>query len=89
MKKRTWHYVNKPIAYDIKCDICGSDNTHWSEFESMIWCYACQKDTRGTLGVFGGPIPLGTALMMGYNFDRFNMLTEKVEKLNKDDLAWS
>ena len=75
MKKRKWIYIQKPQEYEIKCDLCGGDNIEWSEFESMIWCYDCQKDTRGDGGVFDGPIPMKASQLLGMNFDRIDLKT--------------
>jgi hypothetical protein len=78
LKKRTWHYIQKPIEYEITCDKCGGHNTWWSEFEGMIWCYDCKVDTRGTPGIFDGPIPVGVCSVLGISFDRLDMTTGKV-----------
>ena len=77
MKKRTWCYVMKPTAYEISCDLCGGINIHWSEFEKMIWCYDCEKDTRGNGGIFDGPVPLKLCEMLGMSFDRIDLKTNK------------
>lgn len=65
----------KPQSYEISCDLCGGSNIEWSEYEHMIWCYDCKKDTRGNGGVFDGPIPLGAAKLMGLSFDRIDLAT--------------
>ena len=75
MRKRKWIYIQKPQVYCIACDICGGDNIEWSEFEHLIWCYDCEKDTRGNGGVFDGPIPIGAAGLLGMNFDRIELKT--------------
>lgn len=77
-KKRTWHYVQKPYEYEITCDKCGGIDIEWSEFEGKIWCYSCEIDTRGTEGVFGGPIPIGCATILGMSFDRWDMEKKRV-----------
>ena len=73
MKKRTWHYAYAPALYSVYCDKCTSPNTWWSEYEHMIWCYDCKIDTKGTKGVFGGPIGVEiTKLLIGpYAFHRY------------------
>jgi len=71
--KRKWYYVQKPQEYDITCDRCGGRNLDWSEYASKIWCYDCEIDTKGTGGVFDGPIPIGVAAVLGMSFDRYDM----------------
>lgn len=75
MRKRKWIYVQKPQDYCISCDLCGGSNIAWSEYEHMIWCYSCQKDTRGNGGIFDGPIALGLTKLLGINFDRIELKT--------------
>ena len=75
MEKRTWCYCMKPTAYEISCDLCGGTNIHWSEFEHMIWCYDCEKDTPGNPGIFDGPIPIKLCEMLGMSFDRIDLTT--------------
>ncbi len=65
----------KPTAYEMRCDLCGGDNIEWSEFEHMIWCYDCEKDTPGTGGVLDGPLPINAAMMLGLSFDRIELET--------------
>ncbi len=84
MKKRKWIYVQKPVKYEIACDKCDGVNIEWSEYEGMIWCYDCEIDTRGTKGVFGGPIPINAAAMFGMSFDRINLETKKLEKCQRE-----
>jgi len=75
MKRRKWIYIQKPQSYGITCDICGGENIEWSEFEHMIWCYDCEKDTPGQGGVFDGPIPMGVCGLLGMNFDHIDLKT--------------
>jgi hypothetical protein len=90
LSKRKWHYLLHPVAFDMRCDHCwdgdlGSDtgvNIYWSEFEGMIWCYDCQIDTYGFPGIFGGPIAIHAVYLMGLHFDRFNLETGEIERLN-------
>ena len=86
MKKREWIYVQKPAQYEITCDKCECSNIEWSEFEGMIWCYDCEVDTKGTGGVFSGPIPFGAAGLLGLSFDRIILETKEYQKCvqNKD-----
>jgi hypothetical protein len=70
---RTSCYCQKPTVYEISCDICGGQNITWSEFEHLIWCYDCQKDTPGDGGIFDGPIPVNLCKMMGISFDKIEI----------------
>ena len=76
-RKRAQVWIMKPQAYEISCDICGGSNIDWSEFEHLIWCYDCQKDTPGNGGVFDGPIPIGVCELLGLSFDKVDMQTGK------------
>jgi len=78
MNKRKWHYVSKPTTFGIRCDLCHGENISWSEFEHMIWCHDCQKDTCGTGGIFDGPILIETCKMLGIVFDIYDMETNRV-----------
>jgi hypothetical protein len=78
MKKRTSHYVMKPASYQIACDKCGGYNIEWSEFDKMIWCYDCKIDTKGTPGIFDGPVPVEACAVMGISFDRWDMVKKRV-----------
>jgi len=75
MKKRAWCYVMQPRAYGFSCDICNGHNIAWSEFRGCIWCYDCEKDTRGTDSIFDGPIPYEITKMLGISFDRIDLKT--------------
>ena len=75
LKKRKWIYVQPPMAYEVYCDICRNPYVEWSEFEGMVWCWRCLKDTRGTDGVFDGPIPIDTGKILGICFDRIDLKT--------------
>ena len=75
MKKRKWIYIQEPQEYGITCDLCGGDNIAWSEFEHMIWCHDCQKDTPGTSGVFNDILPIHLARLLGMCFDRIELKT--------------
>ena len=66
----------QPGAYDVKCDLCEGP-VEWSEFEHMVWCPKCEKDTPGTDGIFDGPIPYEVAKMIGISFDRIDLKTGK------------
>ena len=81
MKKRKWMYVLKPNRYEIFCNKCGGHMITWSEFEGMIWCYQCRLDTKGTGGIFDGPIPLEVAKIFGTTFDRFYFKDKSIRKM--------
>jgi hypothetical protein len=81
LKKRKWVYVMKPTTYEIVCDKCGGPNIAWSEFEGLVWCFDCKIDTRGSDGIFDGPIPLEIAKMFGISFDRFYLKNKSIIKM--------
>ena len=68
--KRTWVYIHNPKHYEIQCDVCGGSKIEWSEWEKLIWCYDCELDTKGTGGIFSGPIPVELCKMMGISFEK-------------------
>lgn len=80
LAKRTWVYICQPFVYGITCDKCNGSDITWSEFEHMIWCYACKVDTEGTEGVFDGPIPINMSHLLGMCFSRYNMETKQLEE---------
>jgi len=84
MEKRKWHYVQNPAQYEIHCDKCNGTNIEWSEFEKLIWCYDCKIDTKGTEGIFGGPIPVDTCAVLGINLDRYDMVKKRILRWNKE-----
>lgn len=84
LKKRVECYVLKPDQFSIKCDICGGTNIHWSEYEHLIWCYDCEKDTKGTGGIFDGPIPVKVCELMGIVFDKYNIETGEHIRFNTE-----
>ena len=73
--KREWCYCQNPVVYDIACDLCNGTNITWSEYERLIWCYDCQKDTPGNGGIFNGPIPINVCKIMGISFDKIEIAT--------------
>lgn len=79
-----------PASFEISgCD-CGNGSAMWSEFEEHLWCEQCQIDFKPKHnGVFSGPIPIKTAELLGLRFDRINLITQKVEIFNSDDLTYS
>lgn len=80
LEKRTWHYIQPPSQYGIPGCACGNCNTQWSEFKDRLWCDKCEIDFQPEhWGVFDGPIPVATSMMLGMCFDRFNLETQAVE----------
>lgn len=71
-RRRSWWYVQPPPVYCIACDQCGGIALAWSEFWHLIWCYDCEIDTKGTEGIFDGPIPINLARSLGMSFDIFH-----------------
>ncbi len=89
LERRTWHYIQSPAHFEVAACSCGNADTQWSEFRHHVWCDPCQKDfVPEHNGVFDGPIPIGVATMLGLNFDRFNMETGKVERLNHESAQY-
>ncbi len=85
LKKRTECFAVKPAGWAITCDICGGNNLHWSEWEHLIWCYDCEKDTKGTGGIFDGPIPMGCAELLGLCFDKIHIESGKIMEMIRED----
>lgn len=80
LTKRKWCYVQQPSEYGIAPCACGNTETQWSEYEGHLWCAKCEKDFRPEHGgVFDGPIPIATSMMLGMSFDRINLETNEVE----------
>lgn len=80
LEKRKWCYVQPPSSYGIAPCECGNEHTQWSEYRHHLWCAKCERDfIPAHNGVFGGPIPVMCAQMLGMSFDRFNLETGKVE----------
>jgi hypothetical protein len=80
LARRTWAYVCQPFDYEIVCDLCGGHNITWSEWEHMIWCYDCQRDTPGTGGIFDGPIAFEACEMLGIPLWHVDLATGRVSK---------
>lgn len=81
LKRRKWCYCQKPSVYGIHCDLCGEGNITWSEYEHLIWCFHCSKDTPGTGGIFDGPIPLEVSKILGISFDRIEISSGRLLKM--------
>lgn len=88
LAKREWVYLLKPASFDIAPCECGNHGV-WSEFQEHLWCEVCEIDfIPKHSGVFDGPIPVGTAALMGITFDRYNLVTSKVERFNLETLEY-
>ena len=82
--KRTHHYAMPPEHFGIRCTECKSTNTTWSEFEQHIWCYSCEDDIKThSHDIY----PMGTAILMGMNFDRI-IIGEGLDRFNVDELKY-
>ena len=80
-EKRTWCYIQSPATYEMAPCACGNEDTQWSEFRHHLWCANCQIDFIPEHdGIFGGPIPIGVASMLGISFDRINLETNEIER---------
>lgn len=80
VERRTWHYLQSPIVYEMAACACGNADTQWSEYAKHLWCSRCCIDfVPEHAGIFDGPIPVNLCAMMGISFDRMNMETGKVE----------
>ena len=89
-EKRTYCYVMTPSHFEMAPCTCGNHATQWSEFAGHLWCSCCETDfVPAHSGVFDGPIPIRTALLLGLNFDRFNFVTQKVERFDPDLMGYS
>jgi len=84
MEKRTWCYIQPPANHEMAPCSCGNVETQWSEYKDHLWCAKCEKDfIPEHSGIFGQPIPINTARMLGISFDRFNIKTEQAEVLDE------
>ncbi len=86
LKKRTWIYVQRPAVYEMSgCPTCGNADPEWSEYEHHLWCATCEVDFIPTdVGIFGGPVPVNGARLMGIVFDKFNLETQQIEEFVYD-----
>ena len=78
--RREWVYVQRPSAYEISgCPTCGNVDPDWSEFRGYLWCQICHRDFRPEFdGVFGGPIPVNSAALMGIDLRRRSLADDSV-----------
>lgn len=91
MKKiRTWFYLQTPAEFEVApCPDCKEHDTTWSEYEGEVWCFKCKKEyVPEHNGMLDGPILIHTATLLGVSFDRFNILKNKVEKLNMETFEY-
>lgn len=78
--QRTWIYVLQPADFGIAGCKCGNFTPTWSEWQEHLWCSDCEIDfIPESNGIFDGPILVHTYALMGIFFDRFNLLTQKLE----------
>lgn len=85
--KRTSVYIMPPSHFEIPGCECGNEPA-WSEFREHLWCAQCQKDfVPKHWGVLDGPVPVHGALLMGMNFDRFNLETNQIERTFEKERA--
>jgi len=68
-----YHATDSPPRVWGKCDKCGGENIAWSEYADMIWCYDCEIDTKGTAGIFDGPVPVNICKMMGMSLEKVRL----------------
>ncbi len=84
MEKRTWCYIQQPAKHEMAPCSCGNVKTQWSEYKDHLWCAICEKDfIPDHDGIFGQPIPINAARMLGLSFDKFNIEMEQVEVLDE------
>lgn len=89
LAKRTFHFAHPPKHFDLPPHSCGHDDAQWSEFEEHLWCSHCEVDFKPDhRGIFGGPIPINTAMMMGVCFDRVIIATGKLDRYSPETLDW-
>lgn len=81
LEKRKWCYIQPPSVYGLAPCACGNSDTQWSEFKGRLWCSKCAIDfIPEHHGIFDGPIPVATSMMLGMCFDRINLETDEIEK---------
>ncbi len=79
-KKRERVYVLRPRQFDISgCPECDNPDPEWSEYSGLLWCPFCKIDFEPERdGVFGGPIPVQCAEIIGCFFDMIDIATGKL-----------
>lgn len=79
LKKRDWHYLMSPKDFCFEACKCGNLDLQWSEFEEHVWCDKCNIDFISDCpGILDGIVMIETCKMMGFNFDSYDMTTNKV-----------
>lgn len=85
LTKRTFSYLQQPAVYCISACNCGNTDVQWSEYEKHIWCSKCEIDfIPESNGIFDGPILLNVTQMLGINFTKLNLISNKVSILDSD-----
>lgn len=80
LEKRKWCYAQPPSAYEMAGCACGNHDTQWSEYAGRLWCSKCEIDfVPEHAGVFDGPIPVATSMILGMSLDRINLETNEIE----------
>lgn len=83
MKNRTWHYVENPTTFDLRCSKNENHKITWSEYENHIWCFDCEKDIKYKPGASIFPIHLAETL--GIVFDKIDLERNLYLKYNSKD----
>lgn len=86
MKKREWILMAPPTNYEIRCDLCNGTNITWSEYKDRIWCYDCEKDTKGTPNCLNGPVPITVARLLNCPPDELHIKTNKVKIAEREEM---
>jgi len=82
LEKREWCYVMPPSRYDVAPCECGNHDTQWSEYKEHLWCDVCKIDfIPEHWGILDGPIPFNLTLMLGISFDRIDLKTQQIIKV--------
>lgn len=77
--KREWVYAMRPHEYGISGCNCGNTDPDWSEFKGHLWCAKCEKDFKPESdGIFGGPILVNSARLLGIDLRMVNIATGEV-----------
>lgn len=85
-EKRTSVYIMPPSHFEIPGCSCGNAEPEWSEFKELLWCAKCQKDFEPEFwGVLDGPVGVQVSLLIGLNFDRFNLETNQIERAFEEE----
>lgn len=91
LEKREWCYAGAPASYDIPGCKCGNNNCVYSEWSNRLWCDKCEIDfVPEHFGIFDGPIPWEVSQILGYNFDRIDLVRNVYQecRVTKDGIDW-